>query len=344
MMLLRTRRSGQLVERHGLEAGVDGRVQEWLAQRTSLGSSWDRHDLLRARGGSRVDVVLPARDEADTVGAIVRAIRRELVEDVPLVSEVVVVDSGSVDDTAAVAVGAGARVVRQSSVLPELGDVPGKGEALWKALFATHGDVLVFVDADLREFDPQFVVGLLGPLLTDPAVGFVKAVYDRPLSTTDRVLPAGGGRVTELVARPLLNVHWPLLAGFVQPLAGEYAARRALLEQVPFASGYGVEIGLLIDLLELAGLGAMAQVDLGRRVHRNQDDAALGRMATQVLLTVLARLETHDRAVLPSAPGHVLTQFERVGQHYQPQETDVAVTDRPPMGSLPAYQRRPAWL
>jgi glucosyl-3-phosphoglycerate synthase len=323
---------------------VDERVQMWLDRRTSVGRSWDRHELVRARAGARVAVVLPARNEADTVGAIVRAIRRELVVDVPLVSEVVVVDSGSVDDTAAVAAGAGARVVRQASVLPEVGDVPGKGEALWKALFATRGDVLVFVDADLREFDPQFVVGLLGPLLTDPGVGFVKAVYDRPLSTTDRVLPAGGGRVTELVARPLLNVHWPLLAGFVQPLAGEYAARRELLERLPFASGYGVEIGLLIDVLELAGLEAMAQVDLGRRVHRNQDDAALGRMASQVLLTVLARLQTHDRAVFPGEPGHVLTQSERVGEHYQPQVTDVAVSDRPPMGDLIPYQRRPAWL
>jgi len=235
-------------------------------------------------------------------------------------------------------------VVSQRDVLPAHGDVPGKGEALWKALYATHGDVLVFVDADLREFDAQFVVGLLGPLLTDPAVGFVKGVYDRPLSMTDRVLPAGGGRVTELVARPLLNVHWPLLAGFVQPLAGEYAARRQLLEQVPFASGYGVEIGLLIDLLELAGLDAMAQVDLGRRVHRNQDDAALGRMAAQVLLTVLRRLQAHDRAVFTGLPSTLITQFERVEGRYDAQVSDVSVSDRPPMRDLAEYQSRPVRL
>jgi glucosyl-3-phosphoglycerate synthase len=291
-----------------------------------------------------VDVVLPARNEADTVGAIVRTIRRELVEEVPLVDEVVVIDSGSVDATAAEAAAAGARVVSQRDVLPSFGDVPGKGEALWKALYATHGDVVVFVDADLREFDAQFVVGLLGPLLTDPGVGFVKAVYDRPLSLTDRVLPSGGGRVTELVARPLLNLHWPLLAGFVQPLAGEYAARRELLEQVPFASGYGVEIGLLIDLLELAGLDAMAQVDLGRRVHRNQDDAALGRMAAQVLHTVIQRLQAHDRAVFTGPPSPVLTQFQRVDDRYDPLVSDVSVTDRPPMGGLAEYQARPVRL
>src|SRR4051794_19965750 len=323
---------------------MDARVEHWLRARSSLGGYWDRQELARSKGASRVDVVLPARNEAETVGSIVRTIRRELVEEVPLVDEVVVIDSWSVDATAAEAAAAGARVVSQRDVLPSFGDVPGKGEALWKALYATHGDVIVFVDADLREFDAQFVVGLLGPLLTDPEVGFVKAVYDRPLGLTDRVLPAGGGRVTELVARPLLNMHWPLLAGFVQPLAGEYAARRQLLERVPFASGYGVEIGLLIDLLELAGLDAMAQVDLGRRLHRNQDDASLGRMAAQVMLTVLARLQTHDRAVFPSAPGHLLTQFQRVGDDYQAQVSDVSVTDRPPMGALPEYQRRPVRL
>src|SRR4051794_805241 len=196
---------------------MDARVQQWLGERSSLGRSWDRSELVRCKGGTRVDVVLPARNEADTVGDIVRAIRRELVEQVPLVNEVVVIDSGSVDDTAALAAGAGARVVRQDSVLPALGDVPGKGEALWKAQFATHGDVLVFVDADLREFDPQFVVGLLGPLLTDPSVGFVKAVYDRPLASTERVLPAGGGRGPEPVAPPPPAPPRPPPAGVLAP-------------------------------------------------------------------------------------------------------------------------------
>lgn len=319
---------------------MDEHLQHWLTSRTSDGRSWDRTVLARAKGPLRVDVVLPARDEEATVGSIVERIRRELVEQVPLVDEIVVVDSGSSDATAAVASAAGARVVRQDSVLPSLGNVPGKGEALWKSLFATTADVLVFVDADLRDFDPQFVVGLLGPLLTDPGVDFVKGLYDRPLSTVDQVLPAGGGRVTELVARPLLGLHWPELAGFVQPLAGEYAARRRVLEQVPFVSGYGVEIGLLVDLLELVGLDAMAQVDLGARQHRNQDDFALGRMAAQIVHTVLLRLETHNRAVLTDRPGSTLTQFRRVGGTYQPYCTEVSVTERPPMTTVPEYQRR----
>lgn len=319
---------------------MDPRAHQWFRARTSQGSSWDRHRLAQTRGASTVSVVLPARDEATTVGAIVERIRAELVLDVPLVADVVVIDSGSVDETSAVAAAAGARVVRQCDVLPRLGDVPGKGEALWKSLFATDGDVLVFVDADLREFDPQFIVGLLGPIIDDDAVGFVKAVYDRPLATTEGVSPAGGGRVTELVARPLLGLHWPELAGFVQPLAGEYAARRSLLEQVPFCSGYGVEMGLLIDLLELAGLDAMAQVDLGRRLHRNQGDDALGRMAAQVQLTVESRLEAHGKAILTESPVGTLTQFVRVEGCYTPVSSEVAVSERPPMVTLPEYRDR----
>jgi glucosyl-3-phosphoglycerate synthase len=319
---------------------MDARAREWFLTRTSQGTSWCREALAIEKGSLNVGVVLPARNEAATVGTIVERIRRELVEQVALVDEVVVVDSGSIDATAEVAAAAGARVVTQSRVLPYLGDVPGKGEALWKSLYATSCDVLVFVDADLREFDAQIVVGLLGPIITNPQIGFVKAIYDRPLSTTDRVLPAGGGRVTELVARPLLNLYWPELAGFIQPLVGEYAARRELLEQISFASGYGVEIAMLIDLLEVAGLDVMAQVDLGRRVHRNQSDEALGRMASQVILTVLSRLEAHGKAVLVESPATVLTQYHRADGFYSPVIHDVGVTERRPMLDVPAYPDR----
>jgi glucosyl-3-phosphoglycerate synthase len=293
-----------------------------------------------AKMGTTVSVVLPARNEEATVGAIVERLRAELLVDVPLVDEIVVVDSGSVDGTARAAAAAGARVFRQCDVLPRLGDVPGKGEALWKSQFVTTGDLLVFVDADLREFDPQFVVALLGPMINDKSVGFVKAVYDRPLTTTEGVSAAGGGRVTELVARPLLDRHWPELAGFVQPLAGEYAARRTLLEQLPFCSGYGVEIGLLIDLVELAGLDAMAQVDLGRRLHRNQGDDALGRMAAQVQLTVESRLQAHGKVIFTEPPRSTLTQFMRVDGRYEPVSSQVGVSERPPMVTLPEYRAR----
>jgi glucosyl-3-phosphoglycerate synthase len=315
-------------------------VREWFQRRTSSESQWQLHMLLAAKGSTTVSVVLPARNEAGTVGAIVRLIREQLMVSMPLVDEIVVVDSGSDDGTSEEAARAGALVVRQEQVLPELCDRPGKGEALWKSLHVTSGDIVAFVDADLRDFDPQFVVGLIGPLLTDPLVHFVKGFYDRPLDAGRTVLPAGGGRVTELVARPLLNLHYPALAGIVQPLAGEYAARRSLLERLPFMSGYGVEIAMLVDVLEDVGLDAMAQVDLGHRVHRNSSDAALGRMAAQVYLALLSRLERHGQEMLVTTPATTLTQFVRVGEAFVPEVSSVSVTERPPIGSLEQYRRR----
>jgi glucosyl-3-phosphoglycerate synthase len=313
-------------------------VEGWFATRTSIGEQWSRRRLAELKGETTVSVVVPAQNEAPTVGAIIAALRRELVEEVPLVDELVVVDSESCDDTAVVAHRAGARVVRQEAVLSHLGNQPGKGEALWKSLLVTDGDIVVFIDADLREFDAQFAVGLLGPLLTDQGIAFVKGFYDRPLTDGETVLPAGGGRVTELVARPLLNLHWPSLAYFVQPLAGEYAGRRSLLERVPFVSGYGVEIAMLIDVLETVGLDAMAQVDLGTRQHRNSSDAALGRMAAQVYLALLSRLQRYGRARMMVPPSPLMTQFDRHGAAFVPDIRDVGITERPPMIELAEYR------
>ncbi len=305
-------------------------VHRWLRRRTYTAATWRAADLaeLKQARGTTVSVVLPALDEEPTVGAIVGAIRQALVVDAPLVDEVVVVDSGSADRTAAVAAAAGARVVDTTTVLAGHGRVPGKGEALWKGLHATDGDLVVFVDADLVGFDPQFVVGLLGPLLTDPDIGYVKALYDRPLATSEGIVPSGGGRVTELLARPLLNAWWPELSGFVQPLSGEYAGRRELLERVPFVSGYGVEFGLLVDLAGLAGVDALAQVDLGTRQHGHQSDAALGRMAGQILQTAIARRPG------PGRPASQLLQFLRTGDGVEAVSWDVAVSERPPMRSV----------
>jgi glucosyl-3-phosphoglycerate synthase len=233
-----------------------------------------------------------------------------------------------VDRTAEVAAAAGATVHHRDDILPATGSRPGKGEVLWKALAVTKGDILVYVDADLTDFRPHFVTGLLGPLLADPATLMVKAFYDRPLLD---VSAAGGGRVTELAARPLLNAHFPELAGVVQPLAGEYAARRRLLESLPFAAGYGVETGLLIDAWRAHGLDAVAQVDLGQRTHGHQDTAALGRMAATILHTINARVSP-SHALWPT-----LTQFERHDSAVVPRETAVAHPDRPPMLTVPGY-------
>lgn len=312
-------------------------ARAWFESRTTATPSLadvDVHGLLRAkrRGGHRVSVVLPARDEEATVGRLVADLAEHWVRRVPLVDELLVVDSDSTDATAAVARAAGADVVATADVLPAHGNRPGKGEALWKSLAATTGDLVVFLDSDLVGDVTHYVPGLLGPLLTDPAVGYVKGCYTRPLEVDGLSVPAGGGRVTELTARPLLNALWPELAGVVQPLGGEYAGRRRLLERVPFVSGYGVEVGLLVDLLELVGLPGLAQVDLGLRRHTSQSQEALGRMAGQVISTVLAR------AGLDRAAGGLLTQFRHDGAGFVPHSSTVAVDERPPMASVPEYR------
>jgi glucosyl-3-phosphoglycerate synthase len=303
---------------------MDPKARDWFDRRTYPAGAFAEADLIAAKGATTVSVVLPALDEEPTVGAIVAGVRR-LAARTGLVDEVVVVDSGSQDATAAVAAAAGARVVHRDDVLPHLGSYPGKGEVLWKALAATTGDILVYVDADLTGFGEHYVTSLLGPLLTHPDVALVKAFYDRPLLD---VSAAGGGRVTELMARPLLNAHFPELAGVVQPLAGEYAARRWLLEDLPFAPGYGVETGLLIDTVRRCGLDAVAQVDLGARTHGHQDTAALGRMAAAILHTVLRRVEP-DRARCGE-----LTQFHRADGAVVPVDHEVTGPERPPMHTV----------
>jgi glucosyl-3-phosphoglycerate synthase len=249
--------------------------------RTYAARQFDARSLRCAKAGRRVSVCIPARDEEATVGAIVAAVRSELIDDIGLVDEVVVVDDGSLDATADEAARAGARVVRRG---PGEGP-PGKGQALRRAVDEAVGDVLVFLDADVRGFDARFVVGLLGPVLTEPGTALVKATYERPLAG----VPGPGGRVTELVARPLLARLFPDLAGVTQPLAGECAAPRAVLEAVPFADGYGVEVGLLIDVAARCGVGALAQVDVGERVHRNRPLDELAPQAAAVIDVVLDR-------------------------------------------------------
>jgi glucosyl-3-phosphoglycerate synthase len=309
-------------------------VERWLSTRSWSVTDRPLHRILAAKraSGQTVSVVLPALNEEETVGDIVAVIRHDLMEQVPLVDEVVVVDSGSTDRTSEVAAAAGARVVHRDDILPRLPAVPGKGEVLWRSLLVTTGDIVCFIDADLKEFSSDFVSGIVGPLLTDPGVDLVKAMYDRPLGAA-----AGqGGRVTELMARPLLNMHWPQLAGFVQPLGGEYAARRSLLERLPFPVGYGIELGMLVDALHLVGLDALAQVDVGVRKHRHQDGQALGRMSAAIYRTAQLRL----------ARGHlirpVLTQFERGAEGFEPRTYAVDVEERPPMAEIAEYVERKA--
>jgi glucosyl-3-phosphoglycerate synthase len=316
----------------------------WYERRTfSRDQFGSAEELLAAKRatGTTVSVCLPTRNEAATIGPIVRLLRRELVERVPVLDELTVMDAGSSDGTAAVAAAEGATVFVEGELLPEEGPGAGKGEGLWKSVHACTGDVLVWVDADIENFDARFVIGLLWPLLTDPAIGYVKAFYHRPLRVggSDELLPSGGGRVTELLARPLLNAFWPELAGLVQPLSGEFAGRRELLERIPFASGYGVELGLLLDILKEAGVDAIAQVDLERRVHRNQDVAALSRMSFGILQTAIAHLAEEGRVAEGTWPS-LYTQFAATADGWRPAISQVPVTRRPPMLKVAEYRRR----
>ncbi|GAA3844313.1 glucosyl-3-phosphoglycerate synthase [Streptomyces coacervatus] len=307
-------------------------VERWLSTRSWSLTDRPLHKILAAkhRTGQSVSVVLPALNEEETVGDIVAIIRHDLMQQVPLVDEIVVVDSGSTDRTSEVAAAAGARVVHRDDILPRIPTVPGKGEVLWRSLLVTSGDIVCFIDADLKEFSSDFVSGIVGPLLTDPGIDLVKGMYDRPLGGA-----AGqGGRVTELMARPLLNMHWPQLAGFVQPLGGEYAARRSLLEQLPFPVGYGVELGMLVDALHLVGLDALAQVDVGVRKHRHQDGQALGRMSAAIYRTAQLRL-ARGHLIRPS-----LTQFERGEDGFEPRTYSVDTEERPPMVEIAEYASR----
>jgi glucosyl-3-phosphoglycerate synthase len=295
-------------------------VADWFARRTWQPAPWQVDELVEAKAGRTVSVVLPALDEESTVAHVVETVTG------PLVDEVVVLDGGSTDRTAQRAADAGARVVDRESALPGVPVRPGKGEVLWRSLAATKGDLVVFVDADLVDVEPALVAGLLGPLLTVPGVQLVKGFYRRPLRLETLEGGTGGGRVTELVARPLIARFAPVASGIVQPLGGEYAATRTLLESLPFAASYGVEIALLLDTIEAFGLDAVAQVDLGVRKHRNRTLLDLGAMAQEVLDTVLTR-------VLPGAgPEQVeLVQFVQDDGRWTPRPRTVALEDRPPM-------------
>ncbi|WCO67683.1 glucosyl-3-phosphoglycerate synthase [Iamia majanohamensis] len=308
-------------------AGSDGRPASvgTGVLRTSSHLDHPVEDLVAAKAaqGLTASLVLPARNEEATVAEVVSAYLPLVGQG--LVDELVVLDSLSTDRTAARAAAAGARVVHAADVRPELEAVPGKGEALWRSLGATTGDLVAFCDADVLDAGPHFVAGLLGPLLAEPEVALVKGFYQRPILDDDGEPRETGGRVTELTARPLLNLYRPELGRMVQPLAGEWAGRRSLLEALPFPVGYGVEVAVLLDAHERLGLGGLAQVDLGCRTHRRQSQDALGVMAAQVAAAALRRLGLEPE-------GHAMVQFSPDG--HAPRETPLTFVERPPWASL----------
>ncbi|WP_459973457.1 glucosyl-3-phosphoglycerate synthase [Nocardioides pyridinolyticus] len=300
-------------------------MSDWLRTHTHHWNDWSLDDLLALKGDTRISLVVPARNEAATVGDVVSRVREALMETASLLDEIVVIDSDSTDATYDVASEAGATVHRAADIRPDLGPRAGKGEAMWKSLFVTRGDLIAFMDADLLDWDTHFVPGLLGPLLTSPDVRLVKGFYQRPFTAGDESAPFEGGRVTELVARPLIALLFPELRDLVQPLAGEWAVRRSLFESLPVPTGYAVELAALVDTLSLYGLGAIAQVDLGTRAHRHQALRDLGGMSAQIIAAALARAGA--RAVDDALD---LRQFAGSGDELEALDRFVPTSERPP--------------
>jgi glucosyl-3-phosphoglycerate synthase len=325
---VRVRTSARLSGRAGRGLAVDIAVATWAERRRYDVGEFPVARLVEIKAACSVTVIIPTKQCAatiagvlnDTVGPLTRA---------GLVDDVVVIDAASTDGTGAVARSCGAWVLQQDEQLPEHGPALGKGDAMWRALHATDGEIVCFLDGDTADPDPRHLQGLLGPLLTDPSVALVKGAFDRPLRVGETEIPHEGGRVTELMARPLLNLHEPRLAGFTQPLAGEFAGRRSVLESMPFATGYGVEIGVLIDALRACGLDALAECRLGTRHNRHQPLRALGEMSYAVLAAVENRLGERPRVVC--------------GRYLLPWRDDsiaeVPVGERPPLSSLTTSAR-----
>ncbi|OHB65976.1 MAG: glucosyl-3-phosphoglycerate synthase [Planctomycetes bacterium RBG_13_63_9] len=319
------------------------KTEQWLAERTFHHSNfWDIKWLVeeKQRQGLSISLCLPTLNEEKTIGQEIVILKAELVDHYPLLDEIAVVDSGSTDRTCEIAARFGADVYTASEQLTECGARQGKGENLWKALYLLKGDIIVYVDTDIKNIHPRFVYGLVGPLIQDPEIHYVKAFYDRPLAFSGGLRPTGGGRVTEILIRPLFSLFYPELAAILQPLSGEYAGRRSILEQIPFPVGYGVETAMLIDIYERLGLYAFAQSDLDRRVHRNQETIALGRMAFGVLRTFMSRLKRSDLVRFQDALPSIMRQYEVGDGTYRQVEYDIEEAEPQPMIEVEAYRQK----
>jgi nucleotide-binding universal stress UspA family protein len=322
---------------------VPARVERWFGESNFHHAEFaDLRRLvqLKEKQGVTVSLVLPTLNEEETIGPIVRRAIREMMGRVPLLDEILVVDSASSDRTREIAEAEGARVVQHPDILSRYGSFHGKGEALWKSVHETSGDIIVWADTDVRNWHPRMVYGTLGPLLHEPRLQYVKGYYQRPIVEGGILKEGGGGRVTELVARPLINLFYPELSGMIQPLSGEYAGRRALLEAIPFFTGYAVEIGHLIDAAERVGIEGLGQVDLERRVHRNQELEGLSRMSFVILQAVMKRLEERRKARLFAELGSTM-KLPRSGRGRLSLEViELADQERPPMIRIPEYLER----
>jgi glucosyl-3-phosphoglycerate synthase len=318
-------------------------VDKWFAENTFNAEEYndlERLVHLKRQRGTTISLGLPTLNEEATIGEVITTLKGALLDDVPLLDEIVVIDSSSTDRTREIARSLGVPVMVHQEILPEAGEpLHGKGEALWKSLHVLKGDIIAWVDTDVTNMHPRFVYGLIGPLLQEPHLAYVKGYYHRPIKIGDKLEHEGGGRVTELTVRPLFNLFFPMLSGFVQPLAGEYAGRREVLEQLPFFSGYGVETGLLIDLLEQYGLSAMGQVNLGQRIHRNQNLANLSLMAFSLVQVILSRLEEQARVNLIEDVNRSMKLIRFTPDQLSLEVRQLSDVERPPIRTVPAYRR-----
>jgi glucosyl-3-phosphoglycerate synthase len=295
---------------------------------------------LKAKKGLRISLAFPTLNEEATIAKEILVLKTELMDRFPLLDEIVVIDSGSTDRTREIAAKYGAKVYVSAEVLPRYGTFRGKGENLWKSLYVLDGDIIVWIDADIVNIAPKFLYGLVGPLLQHDEIGYVKAFYKRPIRSASGLAASGGGRVTEILVRPLFSLLYPELAQLVQPLSGEYAGRRVILEQLPFSVGYGVEVGHLIDIYHNLGPQVIAQVDMDLRIHRNQSIEALSRMSFGILSTFIDRLERYGEAKILKELGARHIALADEGERLELLPTEIATTERPPMRTIDEYMRK----
>ncbi len=318
-------------------------VDKWFAENTFHSREFAEIEKLlqlKEEQGLTISLGLPALNEEETVGNVIQTVKSALMDNIPLLDEIVLIDSGSVDYTREIAMSLGIPVYIHQEVLPQHGAYHGKGEALWKSLYVLNGDIIAWIDTDIKNIHPRFVYGILGPLLRNPEIKYVKGFYRRPLHEGGKLIAGGGGRVTELTARPLINLFFPELSGLIQPLSGEYAGRREALERVPFFTGYGVETGLLIDILDKFGLNAIAQVDLLERIHHNQPLPSLSKMAFAIIQVVIRRLEDRHKIRLLEDFNKTMKLIRYGPGRYYLETVEIRERERPPMIEIPEYRKK----
>jgi glucosyl-3-phosphoglycerate synthase len=319
------------------------KLNNWIANNTFHHSQfWDLKQLIeeKEKQGLKISLCLPTLNEEKTIGKEIILFKSELMDRYPLLDEIAVIDSGSTDQTREISAAYGADVYLSADILPQYGEKKGKGENLWKALYQLEGDIICYVDADIANIHPRFAYGLIAPLIYNPTMQYVKAFYDRPLAFSQGVRPSGGGRVTEILIRPLFSLFFPELTGLIQPLSGEYAVRREVLEKIPFPIGYGVETSHILDVYKEWGLDAFGQTDLDQRVHRNQETLSLGKMAFGILRSFLARAKDMGVDVDMDKLSSIMRQFQAHDTKYEQVEYNIVEEERPPIITLPEYREK----